>query len=162
MFRRIGLLPAFCFLVATIGNAAASDLSQPTTASLEAASAAEDTGDKGEAKKRMKPRPYAEYLHKKLDKPAPAGPEPKYKPWNKVVTKEHTKSEGLLTIYTKQEEMLLELSEEQLDKPYLAILSLSQGIGSDFVYGGLPVDDVMFDFHRDLDHVQMRRLTANF
>ena len=162
MFRRIGLLPAFCFLVAMTGNAAASDLSQPTTASLEAASAAEDTGDKGEAKKRMKPRPYAEYLHKKLDKPAPAGPEPKYKPWNKVVTKEHTKNEGLLTIYTKQEEMLLELSEEQLDKPYLAILSLSQGIGSDFVYGGLPVDDVMFDFHRDLDHVQMRRLTANF
>jgi hypothetical protein len=162
MFRKFGLLAAFCFLVAMAGNALAGDLSQPSTASLEAANAAEETGDKGEVKKQMKPRPYEEYLQQKLKKPTPKGPEPKFKPWDKVVTKEHKKNEGLLTIYTKQEEMLLEITKEQMDKPYLAILSLSQGIGSDFVYGGLPVDDVMFDFHRDEDHVQMRRLTANF
>jgi len=161
MYRRLGLLPAFCFLVVTAGNALASDLSQPRTVSFEADSAASDSAKTGE-KKQKKEREYAAYLHRKLDRPQPRGPEPKYKPWNKVVTGEHKKHEGLLTVYTKQEEMLLVLSKDQLDKPYLAILSLSQGIGSDFVYGGLPVDDVMFDFHRDEDHIQMRRLSTNF
>ena len=108
MFRKLGLLPAFCFLAVTAGNTLASDLSQPTTVSLEAATAVEDSGDTGEVKKKMKERPYAEYLHSKLEKPTPRGPEPKYKPWDKVVTKEHKKSDGLLTIYTKQEEMLLD------------------------------------------------------
>ncbi|HEX5133228.1 MAG TPA: zinc-dependent metalloprotease, partial [Candidatus Krumholzibacteria bacterium] len=162
MFRRFGLLLAFCFLAVTAENALASDLMQPATTSLQAATAADEGGDTGEAKKNRKPRPYEEYLQSKLDKPAPKGPEPKYKPWDKIVTREHKKQEGLLTIYTKQEEMLLELTKDQLDKPYLAILSLSQGIGSDFLYGGLPVDDVMFDFHRDEDHIQLRRLSTNF
>jgi hypothetical protein len=80
----------------------------------------------------------------------------------KVVTKEHKKSEGLLTFYQKQEELLLEVPKDKLDKPFLAILSISRGVGSDFIYGGLPIDDVMFDFHRDEDHVQLRRLTTNF
>lgn len=162
MYRRLGLLPAFCFLVVTAGNALASDLSQPRTVSLEAASAAADSA-KTEPKKEKKEREYAAYLHRKLNKgPQERGPEPKYKPWNKVITGEHKRSDGLLTVYTKQEEMLLVLKKDQLDKPYLAILSLSQGIGSDFVYGGLPVDDIMFDFHRDEDHIQLRRLSSNF
>ncbi len=162
MFRKFGLLAAFCFLVVMAGNAQASDLSQPSTVSLDAAIAAEDSGDTGEVKKKRKERPYEAYLNSKLDKPTPKGPEPKYKPWNKVITKEHKKQDGLLTIYTKQEEMLLTLSKDQLDKPYLALLTLSQGIGADFVYGGLPVDDIMFDFHRSEDHIQMRRLSTNF
>src|SRR6478609_3486323 len=58
--------------------------------------------------------------------------------------------------------MLLEIPKTQLDKPMLAILSISRGIGSNFVYGGLPVDQIMFDFHRDEDHIQMRRLNTNF
>jgi hypothetical protein len=110
----------------------------------------------------MKPRPYAEVLQRKLKRPSPKGAEPKYKPWDKVITRDFKKNEGLLTIYTKQEEMLMVLSTDQLDKPYLAVQTLSQGIGADFVYGGLPIDDVMFDFHRDEDHVQLRRLSTNF
>ena len=68
----------------------------------------------------------------------------------------------MLGLYTKQEEMLLEIPKSQMDKPMLAILTISRGIGSDFVYGGLPIDDVMFDFHRSEDHIQMRRLSTNF
>jgi hypothetical protein len=146
------------------GSAVAEDLSAPATPIFAMAAASEDSSDAGKDKeeKKMKPRPYAEYLQQKLKQPTQRGPEPKYKPWGKVVTSEHKKSEGLLTIYTKQEEMLLEISTDQLDKPFLAALSLSQGIGSNFVYGGLPIDDIMFDFHRDIDHVQLRRLSTNF
>jgi hypothetical protein len=159
MFRKLQVLVGVCFLTWMAGSAFAGDLPQPVASvSLEAEAAAGET----EAKKKMKPRPYAEVLQKKLKKAEPTKPEPKYKAWDKVVTKDHKKHEGLLTLYTKQEELLLEVPRDRLDKPMLAILSLSQGIGSDFVYGGLPVDDIMFDLHRDEDHIQLRRLSLNF
>ena len=165
MYRHLRVIALLACLCLVTGAAFATDLTPPAaTPSLTSTDAPKDGGAKPEAtKKEMKERPYAEYLHRKGDKPKGlAGPEPKYKPWDKVITKEHKKSEGLLSIYTKQEEMLLELPKTQLDKPMLAILSISRGIGSDFVFGGLPIDDVMFDFHRDEDHIQMRRLSTNF
>ena len=133
MVRNIGMLVLACCLTLVAGGAFAGDLSQPAVpVSVGADLAAADAGQT-EAKKRMKPRPYAEELQKKLKKPGPAAPEPKYKPWDKIVTKEHEKSEGLLTFYTKQEEVLLVIPKDMLDKPLLAILSLSQGIGANFV-----------------------------
>jgi hypothetical protein len=162
MFRKLELLAAVCFLCLVSGSAFAGDVPQPAAAaSIEADNVATDA-EPTEAKKKMKPRPYAVELQKKTKKPGPAAAEPKYKPWDKVVTKEHKKHEGLLTLYTKQEEVLLEVPKDRLDKPMLAILSLSQGIGTDFVYGGLPIDDIMFEFHRDEDHIQLRRLSVNF
>ncbi|HET6463877.1 MAG TPA: DUF5117 domain-containing protein, partial [Candidatus Krumholzibacteria bacterium] len=163
MYRHFGVIALVACLCLVTGAAFATDLANPAaTPSLESGDAPKD-GAKPDMKKEMKERPYAEYLHRKVDKPkGPSGPEPKYKPWDKVVTKEHKKSEGLLNLYTKQEEMLLEIPKTQLDKPMLAILSISRGIGSNFVYGGLPVDQIMFDFHRDEDHIQMRRLNTNF
>ena len=165
MFRNIGVIALVICLCLVAGGAFATDLTpavaSPTLADTDAASAP----GKPEAKedKQMKERPYAEKLHRKTKKDkGPSGPEPKYKPWDKVVTKDHVKKEGLLTFYTKQEELLLVIPKDKLDKPMLAILSISRGVGSDFIYGGLPIDDVMFDFHRDEDHVQMRRLTTNF
>jgi hypothetical protein len=156
----IALLACLCLVT---GAAFATDLTQPAATPEMASGDAPQTGGKPDVKKQMKERPYAEYLHRKVEKPkGPSGPEPKYKPWDKMVTKEHKKSEGLLTLYTKQEEMLLSIPKSQMDKPMLAILSISRGIGSDFVYGGLPIDDIMFDFHRNEDHIQMRRLSTNF
>ncbi|MCI0451986.1 MAG: zinc-dependent metalloprotease [Candidatus Latescibacteria bacterium] len=164
MFRKLGLLAVACFMVVMAEAAAAGEaLTTSSTASLEVdAPAAPATPPKAEPDKKMKPRPYAVELQKKLKKPGPPPSKPKFKPWSEIVTKEHKKIEGLMTFYTKGEELLLEIEKDDLDKPMLAILSLSQGIGSDFVYGGLPIDDVMFDLHRDEDHVQLRRLTANF
>jgi len=162
MYRHIGAIALVAGLCMVTGTAFATDPTPQTTAPTMATDEPAKDGTP-EAKKPRKERPYAEYLHSKVNKPkGPSGPEPKYKPWDKIITKEHKKSEGLLTLYTKQEEMLLELPKSQLDKPLLAILSISRGIGSDFVFGGLPIDDVMFDFHRDEDHIQMRRLSANF
>ena len=161
MFRKLGLLVAACFMVVMTQAAAASEtLTEPTAADLAVDTPAPAPG--ADDSKGMKPRPYAVELQKKLKKPGPPPSKPKFKPWDEVVTKDHKKVEGLLTFYTKGEDVLLQLTNEELDKTMLAILSLSQGIGSDFVYGGLPIDDIMFDFHRDEDHIQLRRLTTNF
>ena len=143
MVRKFEMLAGFCLLFVCAGSAFAGEPAKNETSA-------------------MKERPYAVELHKKLKKDGPPPSEPKYKSWDKVITKDHKKHEGLLTFYTKQEELLLEIKKDDLDKPMLAILSLSQGIGSNFIFGGLPVDDIMFDFHRDEDHIQMRRLTTNF
>jgi len=168
MVRKFGMLVLVAMLAIWAGGAMASEVSPVADASTQvddatlASDAPAQPGAPGTKEARMKPRPYAEELQKKLKKPAPPQSEPKFKPWDKVVTKDHKKNEGLLTFYTKGEEVLLEINKDQLDKPMLAILSLSQGIGSHFIYGGLPVDDIMFDFHRDEDHLQMRRLSSNF
>ena len=167
MFRKLGLLAVACLMVASTEAALASDtLTTPTTTALDVDAPAAQPGSapatKADQNERMKKRDYAIELQKKLKKPGPPPSKPKFKPWDEIVTKDHKKVEGLLTMYIKGEEVLLEIKKDQLDKPMLAILSLSQGIGSNFVYGGLPIDDVMFDLHRDEDHVQLRRLTANF
>jgi hypothetical protein len=159
MFRNFAVIAFVACLVLATGSAFATDLTTPAANPALSATDAPAEEGKAEATKQMKERPYAEKLHRKLKKDSP---EPKYKPWDKIVTKEHKKSEGLLNFYQKQEELLLEIPKDKLDKPFLAILSISRGIGSDFVYGGLPIDDVMFDFHRDEDHIQMRRLSTNF
>jgi len=162
MFRKLGLLAVACLMVVMTKAAVASDaLTEPTTAALDVDAPATPAAPAATSE-RMKPRPYAVELQKKLKKPGPPPSKPKFKPWDEIVTKEHKKTEGLITMYTKGEEVLLEIKKEDLDKPMLAILSISQGIGSDFVYGGLPIDDIMFDFHRDEDHIQLRRLTTNF
>ncbi len=164
MFRKLGLLAVACLMVIPTTAALASDNQVvPTTAALDVDAPAPAPGVTPAKKPEgMKPRPYAIELQKKLKKPGPPPPKPKFKPWDEIVTKDHKKVEGLMTLYTKGEEVLLQISKDDLDKPMLAILSISQGIGSNFVYGGLPIDDVMFDFHRDEDHIQMRRLTQNF
>jgi hypothetical protein len=169
MVRRLATLAAFAFvMVAASGAAAVDGLADTGAGPLWAA--ADTAGNDGngdgdskeEPKKRMKERPYAAKLHAKVRKDGPPPDKPKYKPWNKVITPDHQKQDGLIPIYTKQEEMYMVLSEEHLDKPMLAIMSLSQGIGSHFVFGGLPVDNVMFDFHRSEDHIQVRRLEVIF
>ncbi len=105
MFRNIGVVALLLCLCLVAGSAFATNQT-PAAASptLVDTDPAKEDG-KPEATQ-MKERPYAEYLHRKVKKDkGPSGPEPKYKPWDKVVTKDHVKKEGLLTFYTKQEEV---------------------------------------------------------
>ncbi len=114
-------------------------------------------------KKPRKSRSYADKIRGTVPKPPVKIPEkkPKYKKWNEVI-KEAESFEGLFIVYKKRENVFFEIREDQLDKPFLAVLSLSKGIGSHFVLGGLPIDDVMFDFHRVEDHIHVRRLNTRF
>jgi hypothetical protein len=127
----------------------------------------EDDKKEGEKKKKPsakgKPRyPYAKELYAKSHKQAPPPKEkPKYKPWKKVL-KDAESHDGLFKVWTKQEDVWLELTKDQLDKPYLMISHFSQGAGAYMMFGGLRLDNMMFDFHRQEDHLQIRRLTDRF
>jgi hypothetical protein len=119
--------------------------------------------EKKEEAKDKKGHSYRDKLEARGKKAPPAKPEkkPKYKKWKEVL-EDATAQEGLFKVWTKREDVYFELGEQNLDKPYLALLSLSKGIGARFVLGGLPITDVMFDFHRVEDHVQIRMLNTLF
>jgi hypothetical protein len=123
----------------------------------------DDAGKKEETKDIKKGHSYRDKLEARGKKAPAEKPEkkPKYKKW-KDVLEDATVQEGLFKIWTKREDLFFELGDDQLDKPYLAIMSLSKGIGTRFVLGGLPIADVMFDFHRVEDHVQIRMLNTLF
>ena len=135
MFRNIGVVALLLCLCLVAGSAFATNQT-PAAASptLTDTDPAKEDG-KPEATQ-MKERPYAEYLHRKVKKDkGPSGPEPKYKPWDKVVTKDHQKQEGLLTFYTKQEELLLAIPKDKLDKPGVSLLMAFDMLSSLVIFG---------------------------
>ncbi len=114
-------------------------------------------------KNQRKSRSYADKIRGRAKKPQIKifEPTPKYKKWDEVI-RDADAFDGLFVVYKKREDVYFAIRNDQLDKPYLAVMSLSKGIGSHFLLGGLPIDDVMFDFHRVEDHIQMRRLNTRF
>ena len=60
------------------------------------------------------------------------------------------KLEGLFTLYCSEDsgKVFLELKPEQLNKNYLAIVTLESGIGESGIYSGLPLSDFIFYFRR--------------
>ena len=122
-----------------------------------------DGGEKKEEAKDKKGRSYREKLDSKGKKTSADKPDkkPKYKKWKDVI-EDATAQEGLFKVWTKREDVFFELGEQHLDQPYLAALTLSKGIGARYVLGGLPITDLMFDFHRVEDHVQIRMLNTLF
>jgi hypothetical protein len=127
--------------------------------------AADDKGDAGAPKAKSSAR---ESYRDKLDsrnkpkQPAEAKGKDKYKPW-KEVTKDAEVKEGLFKTYLKDEDVFFSIKEDQLDKPMAIFMNLSKGFGARFVLGGLPLTEtIMFDFHREKDHVQVRQLNTRF
>ncbi|MEH1884832.1 zinc-dependent metalloprotease [Nostoc sp.] len=68
---------------------------------------------------------------------------------NKVV-KGIDKLEGLFTLYCTDNsgKIYLEIKPEQLNKNYLAIVTLESGVGERGIYSGLPLSDFLFYFQR--------------
>src|SRR2546425_6744793 len=99
--------------------------------------------------------------------PAPAavpgggGPKPdsakKDLPWKPFaeVTKDARVQTGLFTVYLKRESAYLTLKPEQLDRDYLMVTELSQGIGELGIDGGSDVRSDLIRFHRTGDHVEL-------
>jgi Met-zincin/Domain of unknown function (DUF5117) len=58
------------------------------------------------------------------------------------------KLEGLFTLYCSEDsgKIYLEVKPEQLNKDYLAIVTLESGIGESGIYSGLPLSDFLFYF----------------
>ncbi len=147
---------------ASTGDAAAVTISDGDGGSVQGDPAGD--GEEKEPKAKREKRPsYRDKLEGRNKSQAPPKPKqkPKYKKWKEVL-KDAEAQEGLFTVHTKREDVFFELKETDLDKPYLAILTLSQGMGTRMVFGGLVITEMMFDFHRVEDHVQLRMLNTRF
>ncbi|AFY42154.1 zinc-dependent metalloprotease [Nostoc sp. PCC 7107] len=66
------------------------------------------------------------------------------------IVKEVIKQEGLFTLYSNEEsgKVYLEIKPEQLNKSYLATVTLESGLGENGIYSGLPLADFLFYFRR--------------
>jgi predicted Zn-dependent protease len=65
------------------------------------------------------------------------------------ISRTFDKLNGLFTLYRNQEgQIFLEVKPEQLNKNYLATLTLESGIGESGIYSGMPLQDFLFYFRR--------------
>ncbi|WP_375513749.1 zinc-dependent metalloprotease [uncultured Nostoc sp.] len=66
------------------------------------------------------------------------------------IIKRIDKLEGLFTLYCSEDsgKIYLEIKPEQLNKDYLAIVTLESGVGERGIYSGLPLSDFIFYFRR--------------
>ena len=84
--------------------------------------------------------------------PAAAPGDKPFAEWGKF-TKDAEQKKGFLTTWKKRDNLYVELSPDQMEKPFLYVVSLSRGIGSNFILGGLPLDDRVLQFERHGDRI---------
>jgi len=111
-----------------------------------------------------KKKPEAKPGGKPGDAAAAAAAGDKDKPYGdwKKLTKDAEVLKGYFTLYHKRENLYLELKPGQMDVPVLGIFSFARGIGSNFLLGGLPLNDRLMEFHRSGDHVLVFEKNTRF
>ncbi len=93
--------------------------------------------------------------------PAAGASEKPFPEWAKL-TKDAEQKKGFFTLWKKRDNLYLELGKDQLDQPFLYIVSLARGIGSNFTLGGLPLDDRMLQWERHGDRILLVQLNTQF
>jgi hypothetical protein len=85
-------------------------------------------------------------------------------PWKSFseVTKGAQVRTGLFTLYLKRDNTYLSLAPTQLDKDYLLVTQLSQGIGELGVDGGSSVRSDLVRFHRAGDRIELWVVNSHF
>jgi hypothetical protein len=85
-------------------------------------------------------------------------------PWKSYseVTKGSEIGTGLFTVYYRRDRVLLSLSPEQLDRDYLLVTQLSQGIGELGLDGGSSIRSDLVRFHRETDRVELWVVNPHF
>ena len=73
-----------------------------------------------------------------------------------MVTKKLKKTEGLFTLYRgeKDGKLLMEVFPEQINRNYLAVMTLESAIGQRGLYSGLPVGEFLFNLRRVNETIQ--------
>ncbi len=84
-------------------------------------------------------------------------------PFDKVV-KDAEKMEGLFTLYRnkKTDKVYLEVNPRQLDKNFIATVTMESGIGERGLYSGLPLQTLLFYFRRVNDNLHFVVRNVNF
>ena len=80
---------------------------------------------------------------------------PEFKPFDHVI-KGATRSPGLFTLYQNQKtgKLFAEIQPDQLERNYLAAMTLESGLGERGIYSGLPLGDFLFTFRRVNNGIQ--------
>ena len=84
--------------------------------------------------------------------PAAGGSEKPWAEWAKL-TKDAEQKKGFFTLWKKRDNLYLQIDKDQVDQPFLYVVSLARGIGSNFTLGGLPLDDRMLQWERHGDRI---------
>lgn len=75
------------------------------------------------------------------------------------------KSEGLWTVYSKDQQVLVDLKNSQFDHNYIVLTSIARGISSGMVLGGMSWgfgDDIVWSFRKVGDKVHVLRRNVRF
>jgi hypothetical protein len=80
-----------------------------------------------------------------------------------MATKGAKKDEGLWTIYYKEQQILVDLKNSQLNQDYLMLTSIAKGVSSGMVIGGMTWgDDVIWNFRKVGDKMHVLRKNVRF
>jgi predicted Zn-dependent protease len=99
-----------------------------------------------------KPKP----TEKPARKPTASGDEgPQLRPFDQVI-QGATEIKGLFTLYQNQKsgKLFAEIKPNQLNRNYLAAMTLESGVGQEGIYSGLPLGDFLFTFRRVNNAIQ--------
>ena len=94
----------------------------------------------------------------------PQGQEkPELQPFDQVI-KEHQKLAGLFTLYRHKEtgKIFAEIKPAQLNRNFLAVMTLESGLGERGLYRGIPLRDLMFTLRRLNNNLQFVIPNTNF
>lgn len=88
---------------------------------------------------------------------------PELQPFDEVI-KKYEKLKGLFTLYRHREtgKVLAEINPEQLDRNFLAVMTLESGLGERGIYRGIPLNNLIFNFRRQNNNVQFVVPNTNF
>jgi hypothetical protein len=100
-------------------------------------------------------------------KPAEASgdkPKPKYPPFAELL-KDAQKLEGLINFYRKDDQLFAEIGPRQLDRDYIALMTIARGIGQTPILGGFSWgfgDDAVWQFRKAGESIQLVRRNVRF
>jgi hypothetical protein len=139
-----------------VAVAAAAPSSAPTTASAAAPPTATVTGT-------VNPRPAAAPASGvPPGTPQPAATPPGSPPPFATIIKDATKTDGLFTLYQKDEKVWIELKPEDFNKPFFLSPKLATGLGEAMLFGGLMSQERVIEFRRIHNQVQMIARNTEF
>ena len=97
---------------------------------------------------------------KKVDKPKPKKDKNAIKPYNKVVTKEHTSDDGLFKVHTKDDSYLFEIPDSLLQREMLMVTRIAKTAGG-IGFGGAKANTQVLRWEKKKKHILLRIVSHN-